>query len=90
MLPNNDNNPILRAFQNYGVRATAYCRRGDISTTFLMKMGESFLMTKTLLCRRIIKNNALLEKFRRSPRKMGRRRLATEWAGLSVTSKMAT
>jgi len=36
-------------------------------------------MTKTLLCRRIIKNNGLLEKFRRNPRKMGRRRLATEW-----------
>ena len=57
----------------------AICRRGNILTTFLMKMGESSLLTKTLLCRRIIKNNALLEKFRRSPRKMRRRRLATEW-----------
>ena len=60
-------------------RHIAICRRGNILTTFLMKMGESSLTTKTLLCRRIIKNNALLEKFRRSPRKMGRRRLATEW-----------
>ena len=41
MLPNN---PILRAFQNYGVRATEYCRRGDILTSFLMKMGKSSLM----------------------------------------------
>ena len=39
-----NNNPILRAFQNYGFRATEYCRRSDILTSFLMKMGESSLM----------------------------------------------
>ena len=35
-------------------------------------------MTKTVICRRIIKKNAFLEKFRRSLRKTGRRR-STEW-----------
>ena len=36
------------------------CRRGNILKTFLMKRGESSLMTKTLICRKIIKkNNAL-------------------------------
>ena len=35
-------------------------------------------MTKTLICRRIVIKNALLEKFRRSPRKTGGRR-STEW-----------
>ena len=39
-----NNNPILRAFQNYGFRATEYCRRSNILTSFLMKMGESSLM----------------------------------------------
>ena len=39
-----NNNPILRAFQNYGFIATEYCRRSDILTSFLMKMGESSLM----------------------------------------------
>ena len=39
-----NNNPILLAFQNYGFRATEYCRRSDILTSFLMKMGESSLM----------------------------------------------
>ena len=71
-------------------RHIAICRRGNILKTFLMKTAESSLMTKTLICRRIIKNDALLEKFRRSPRKTGRktgRRRSMEWC---VTSKMAT
>ena len=67
-------------------RHIAICRRGNILTTFLMKTAESSLMKKTLICRRIIKNDALLEKFRRNPRKTGRRR-SMEWC---VTSKMAT
>ena len=38
-------------------------------------------MTKTVFCHRIIKNNALLEKFKQSPRKTGR---DDRQSGLSV------
>ena len=84
--------PVARAIQHGRVsklrRHVAICRRGNILKTFLMKMGESSsLVTKTLISRRIIKNNALLEKFRR-PGAREKREEGDRRSGLSVTSKI--
>ena len=47
-----NSNPTWHTFQSYGVMLP------------FATEAKSSLMTKTLICRRIIKNNALLEKFR--------------------------
>ena len=55
--------PVAKAIQHARIsklrRHVAICRRGNILKTFFMKMGESSLITKTLICRRIIKKTML-------------------------------
>ena len=46
----------------------AICRRGKILKSFLIRMGESSLLTETIICLRVVKNNAFLEKVRKRKR----------------------
>ena len=43
--------------------------------TLLMKMGESCLMTKTVICRRIIKKKYFLGKVQKEPEKNGKKEI---------------
>ena len=79
--------PVATAIQHGRVsklrRHVAICRRGNILKTFLMKMGESSLMTKTLISRRIIKKQCSLGKVQKKPEKNGKKEIdGVVWAWL--------
>ena len=73
-----NSNPTSCVFQSYAVMLR-FAAKAIFWRPFL---GSLLFMTKTVICRRIIGNNALLEKFKRSLRKTGR----DDWhSGLSVS-----
>ena len=66
--------PVAKAIQHARIsklrRHVAICRRGNILKTFFYENGGVFSYNKNPdLPQNYKKNNALLEKFRRSPRK---------------------
>ena len=56
-------------------RHVAICRRGNILKAFLMKMGESSIMTKTLICRGIMKKQWSLGKVQKEPEENGKKEI---------------